>query len=527
MFKEIERSMKNRVLKFSLCIILGIKNGVQGFGGSGSCNPNLDLGCIVENKALSGNIFELFTRKPDTFLATTSPSEIEYTTNGLQLTIRKRFDNPSITSNFYIMYGKAEVDIKASHGQGIISSFYLQSDDLDEIDVAELFGGNPYEVQSNFFIKGNTTTYDRGAYHAVEVPPMNTFVRYGIEWTPQKLVWTVNGRIVRELSRDNPQGYPLSPMTIKLSLWAGGDPGNEDGTIQWAGGKTSYRELPYTMFVKNLQVTDYSSGSLYVYGNSLGKYVGLAAKDGQIASSDGPIKSEIDLDRSLYRRVNRDTDTFEIIGDAEADSDDYDYSYSSESESDDLTGSDGGSDIDIYDQGPFLGVPPPKATISQPRNEEKEKVGRSTSTSRALTQSSASPVTTQRKMQSSSVPIPQRDFSTSTALPNEGKVDTPSGSYALPDRKNLVHNSLHMSAASNQPYSHIVSKYPQMNFLGNEQYSIKSSSCSASLCGTSESFVQFDKLSSFNSTSGALWATTTKHFIHISFLFAVLVILLF
>lgn len=518
--------MKNRVLKFTLCLILGIKNGVQGYGGVGACNPNLDVGCVVENKALSGSIFELFTRKPDTFLATTSPSGVEYSANGLQLTIRKRFDNPSITSNFYIMYGKAEVDIRASHGQGIISSFYLQSDDLDEIDVAELFGGNPHEVQSNFFIKGNTTTYDRGAYHAVEVPPMSTFVRYGIEWYPQKLVWTVNGRVVRELSRDNPQGFPSSPMTIKLSLWAGGDPGNEEGTIWWAGGETSYNELPYSMFVRNLQVTDFSTGSLYVYGNSLGKRVGLSAKDGQIANSGGPMDTEFDLNKALYRRVNRDTDTFDSVSDIESDSDEYDYSYG-ESENDDGSGSDSGSDIDIYDQEPFLGVPPPKTAIAQPRNEGKEKVGLGTGTSSALPQGSASSVITHKIIQSSGASAPQHHFSTSPAAGHRGKGSAPSGSYDLPNRNNLVHNPPHTSATSNKPDSHIVTEYPQINFLRNEQSSIKPSSCSASVCGTSDSFIQFDKKSSFNSTSGALWATSTKIFVHVSFLLAVLVVLLF
>ena len=48
------------------------------------------------------------------------------------------------------MYGKVEAEIKGAAGKGIISSFYLQSDDLDEIDVVEIFGSDPYEFQTNF-----------------------------------------------------------------------------------------------------------------------------------------------------------------------------------------------------------------------------------------------------------------------------------------------------------------------------------------------------------------------------------------
>ncbi|CCE73091.1 Piso0_000108 [Millerozyma farinosa CBS 7064] len=518
--------MKNRVLKYTLWLILGIKNGVQGYEGVRSYNPNLDIGCVVENKAFSGNIFESFTRKPDTFSATTSPSGVEYTANGLQLSIKKRFDNPSITSNFYIMYGKAEVEIRASHGQGIISSFYLQSNDLDEIDVAELFGGNPYEVQSNYFIKGNTTTYDRGAYHPIEVPPMSAFVKYGIEWNPSKLVWTVNGRVVRELTKDNPQGFPSSPMTLTLSLWAGGDPGNAEGTISWAGGKTSYNELPYLMFVRSLQVTDYSTKSSYVYGNSLGKGVSIAAKDGHNASLGSPIETEIDSNKALYCRVNRDTDIVDNVSDVESNSDEYNYTYNRESESDDSSGSDGGSDIDTYDPKPFLGVPPPKTIIAQPCNKGKEKEDLDTCTLNALSKSSAPSVMTHRTNQSSSASNPQHYFSTTPASAHRGKSSAPSGSYVLPNRNNLMHNPPHTSTTSNKPDSNIVTEYPQINFLRNEQSNRKSSSCSASVCGTSDLFIQFNKKSSFNSTSGTLLATSTKIFVHVSFLLAVLMVLL-
>lgn len=53
------------------------------------------------------------------------------------------------------MFGKVEVVLKAAPGAGIVSSFVMQSDDLDEIDW-EWLGSDPDEVQSNFFGKGMT-----------------------------------------------------------------------------------------------------------------------------------------------------------------------------------------------------------------------------------------------------------------------------------------------------------------------------------------------------------------------------------
>lgn len=230
------------------------------------CNPRTDSECIAQNQALLGSISANFGSEVDGFKAATCPENILYS-DGLQLSINQRFDNPSIMSDFYILYGKAEATIKAAAGVGIISSFYLQSDDLDEIDVAEIFGGNIFEYQSNYFVKGNTTTYDRGGYHAVPVSPMEHYIRYGVEWTAQSIIWTVNGNPIRVLRKDETAQFPSSPMIVKFSIWAGGDKDNAIGTIQWAGGTTQYDSFPYTMLVQEVYVENYSTGKYYYYGN--------------------------------------------------------------------------------------------------------------------------------------------------------------------------------------------------------------------------------------------------------------------
>lgn len=54
--------------------------------------------------------------------------------DGAHFRVEKSKDSPTIVSNFYIMWGKFEVTMKAAPGAGIVSSIVLQSDDLDEID---------------------------------------------------------------------------------------------------------------------------------------------------------------------------------------------------------------------------------------------------------------------------------------------------------------------------------------------------------------------------------------------------------
>ncbi|GES72290.1 hypothetical protein SCEPF1_0281000100 [Saccharomyces cerevisiae] len=196
------------------------------------------------------------------------------------MTLAKRYDNPSLKSNFYIMYGKLEVILKAANGTGIVSSFYLQSDDLDEIDI-EWVGGDNTQFQSNFFSKGDTTTYDRGEFHGVDTPT-DKFHNYTLDWAMDKTTWYLDGESVRVLSNTSSEGYPQSPMYLMMGIWAGGDPDNAAGTIEWAGGETNYNDAPFTMYIEKVIVTDYSTGKKYTYGDQSGSWESIEADGGSI-----------------------------------------------------------------------------------------------------------------------------------------------------------------------------------------------------------------------------------------------------
>lgn len=59
---------------------------------------------------------------------------VTYGSNGAEFTIAKRFDAPTLETNFYIFFGEVEVVLKTANGTGIVSSIVMQSDDLDEVD---------------------------------------------------------------------------------------------------------------------------------------------------------------------------------------------------------------------------------------------------------------------------------------------------------------------------------------------------------------------------------------------------------
>ncbi len=254
-----------------------------------SCNPLETTSCSPD-PALASTIEDNFKSSSSHYTPYRFPSRITYGDDGVNFTLAERLDNPSLVSNDYIMFGRLEVQMKSAKGKGVISSFYLQSDDLDEIDL-EWFGGDGSQVQSNFFSKGNTTTYDRGEYHSISDPRAD-FHNYTIDWTSSELKWYFDGELLRTLKNDSSSGYPQSPMRIYFGVWAGGDYDNGEGVIEWAGGLTDYSEAPFVMQVQNLVVSDYSTGSEYKYSGDSGDWTSIEAVDGKVMGRESKAINE-------------------------------------------------------------------------------------------------------------------------------------------------------------------------------------------------------------------------------------------
>lgn len=172
--------------------------------------------------------------------------------------------------------------MKAAPGAGIVSSVVLQSADLDEIDF-EWLGADDTQVQTNYFGKGDVTTYNRGTYAAAPGNQAN-FITYTIEWTSTQIIWSVGGTVVRVLTpatADTNQ-YPQTPMQVKLGAWSGGDASNAAGTISWARGPTDYTKGPFSMIVKSMSIEDYSTGSAYTYSDMSGSWTSIKSTGGSI-----------------------------------------------------------------------------------------------------------------------------------------------------------------------------------------------------------------------------------------------------
>lgn len=169
--------------------------------------------------------------------------------------------------------------MQAASGQGIISSIVLESDDLDEVDW-EFLGGNSTHAETNYFGKGNTTSYDRAIYYPMPdgSDPRTGFHNYTVHWTSDQLQWYIDGTLVRTLpyaAANGGKNYPQTPMTVRLGIWAGGDPDNLNGTIEWAGGLTDFTKGPYTMTVQKAEINDFSTGSAYQWTDKTGDWTSI------------------------------------------------------------------------------------------------------------------------------------------------------------------------------------------------------------------------------------------------------------
>ncbi|KNG91591.1 transglycosidase, GH16 family, partial [Aspergillus nomiae NRRL 13137] len=214
-----------------------------------------------------------------------------YTSEGAEFSIKTENGSTLLQSNFYIFFGVMEAHVKMAKGAGIISSVILQSDDLDEIDW-EWVGYNTSSVQSDFFGKGNTTTSDRGGFHAVANADTE-FHNYTSYWDKDRLEWWIDNELVRTVNYSEPltvygKNYPQTPCRVKVSNWPVGIASQSIGNIEWGGGLVNWTNLPFTMTVQRIRVQDFHSGKEYTYSGHTGSYESI-----NVVSGNSTAKTEI------------------------------------------------------------------------------------------------------------------------------------------------------------------------------------------------------------------------------------------
>ena len=154
-----------------------------------------------------------------------------------------------IQSRAFYDYGTFEVRMRAARASGTNSAFFTyvgppHGQPHDEIDF-EVLGRNTREVQVNTYVAGkggHEQTVPNGTDSADE------FVDYAFEWTPDRVRWFVNGKLLHEISGRG-ENVPTHAAKIYLSIW------NGHGLDDWLGRFEEPHE-PLKMFVEHVAFTE-------------------------------------------------------------------------------------------------------------------------------------------------------------------------------------------------------------------------------------------------------------------------------
>merc|ERR1712029_903666 len=103
------------------------------------------------------------------------------------------------------------------------------------------------------------------------------------------------GSTVRTVTYDDPvalggKNYPQTPMRVKLGSWCGGC-AEAEGTVEWAGGKTTFDNAPYIMYVKSAEITNNNPAKAYKYGDKSGSYESIKLLDTDNSNLSGASSS--------------------------------------------------------------------------------------------------------------------------------------------------------------------------------------------------------------------------------------------
>jgi len=66
--------------------------------------------------------------------------------------------------------------------------------------------------------------------------------------------------------------YPQTPAQVRIGTWCGGCASEPEGTIQWAGGPTTFSGAPYVMTITSLTIENANPGGSYTYGDMTGDW---------------------------------------------------------------------------------------------------------------------------------------------------------------------------------------------------------------------------------------------------------------
>lgn len=218
----------------------------------------------------------------------------------------KNSGGSSVSSSNYVWYGKVTVNMKTSHGGGVVSDAILLSNVKDEIDF-ESIGNQLTAPQTNYYWQGALNYSNEISGQTSDT--YQNYHSYTFDWQEDRIQWSIDGNVVRTLNKQDTYNstsqsysYPQTPARIQFGIWPAGD-SSAQGTIEWAGGTINWNSADmqdpgyyYAEFTSvEVECYDPPSGtqtngsSAYVYTSKDGLSSDIAITDDDtiLGSTDG------------------------------------------------------------------------------------------------------------------------------------------------------------------------------------------------------------------------------------------------
>lgn len=159
-------------------------------------------------------------------------------------------------------FGRWEIRMKAAATPGSVSSFFTYHNDSwrgsphpwREIDI-EVLGNKPQQFQSNLITGIASKKVTSEDYHTNGSDLSNSYHTYTLDWTPDSIVWRLDGQTVRKTAAPDKQVTDLrdSAHTYRMNLWA-------STSTAWVG-RLDTTKLPVLQIIRWMRFYDYKPGS--------------------------------------------------------------------------------------------------------------------------------------------------------------------------------------------------------------------------------------------------------------------------
>jgi beta-glucanase (GH16 family) len=173
-------------------------------------------------------------------------------------TMAKDFSGAELYTLEEYEYGKFEARMKMAAVSGTVSSMFLYQNGSEiadgrpwvEVDI-EVLGKSPNSFQSNIITGKAGAQKTSEKHHSVDPAADQAFHTYAIEWTPDYVRWTVDGKEVRKTTGGQVNDLK-GTQGLRFNLWS-------SESEKWVGQFEDYK-LPIFQFINWVKVYKHTPG---------------------------------------------------------------------------------------------------------------------------------------------------------------------------------------------------------------------------------------------------------------------------